>query len=424
MDLKNISTPLLIGENGSGKSNLLEAILIIFKTLYTFNFDECNFDFEISLTSRNNRENTFKKRDNEITIYNDFNLTYGEIFKEKKKYIETVFQFGFLPDNIFVYYLGDNKRLYSIAKSISRSNKTIDIVKYRYNNNSIVILENEVQLAALISMHLKKMDLSFDFSIEEVSISIQHSQFDIFKKSILNEFVSNVVSSKSGSDYITLVEKSNINVSIIELTHAIIDLINANVLSRFLELNRYPIDVKLRVNNNNADSELINFRELSEGEQNKVIMSTFASVFNGRKDNCIFLFDEPDAFFNPKWQNNLVSWVKELTDNQLFIASHSSNILSRINNESIFYFNDGQVSKLNERVYGRDIRFIQQYIQNVPRFPDEVQQLVDNFFRNLESLDISNANKYLVELREIFGSTDPYLTELETIYGFIVVEQQ
>lgn len=422
IDLTNSFTPLIIGQNGSGKSNLLEAILIILKTLYTFNLEQCDFNFLISIKSRNQLEITFKKNNNDIILM-DENKNYQKMLfrnRDKNKYIDVVFQYRYLPNNIIVYYLGDNKRLYSIAKSIEKSNKSVNVVdKYNYSNNSIILIENEIQLAALIASYLKGLQINDVFLIVSVVLYIKKSKKELFFNSILSKYIKPYQENKYSRDKIELESNNILEFSLIKLTNTIIDLIKSDVFSNFNETNQYGVNIIIKSYDSNQNSIQLNFRELSEGQQNWAIMRSFAYVFNGRNDNSIFLLDEPDAFFNPKWQNELVSSIRKLTDNQIFLSSHSSNILSRANNEDIYYFEQGKMKKLRTPVYGRDIRFIQQFIQDIPRFPSEVQKLVDSLFDYIDNRQLNQASKILNELEVIFGNDDPYYTELRTILEFV-----
>lgn len=418
LDLEDSNMSLIIGKNGSGKSNFLEAILLIFKTLYTFDIKGCEFDFTISLTSKDDSKVTFVKTKEAIYLNDRQYSNRGKSFMDKKSYIDTVFQYKYLPQNIIMYYLGDNKRLYAIAKSISRSNKVVEVNRYDYNTNSIILVENEVQIASLIALYLCNDMKHLDFIIDSISVSVQHSYLSVFQESLLSEYVEKIDSSNKGRDVIVLRSRKADNITLVALTNEIVRLFKLKILSQFIETEEYSVNLTITNKMKSFNVEKMNFRELSEGEQNRAIINSFAYVYDGEHDNSIFILDEPDAFLNPVWQNNLTKSLKKRTKNQVFICSHSSNIISRVNNDEVVYFDKGKARKLGLNVYGRDIRFIQQYIQDVPRFPGDVQWIIDEFFSEIDKKNIEEAGKHLKRLEDIFGSDDPYYTELATIHEF------
>ena len=85
---------VFVGKNGTGKSNLFEALIEIFRHLYEYDKDknECDFNYSISFMSDG--------KETEIA------WTSGKfkIDKQKRKTISKTP----LPDNVLIYYSGHN----------------------------------------------------------------------------------------------------------------------------------------------------------------------------------------------------------------------------------------------------------------------------------------------------------------------------
>ena len=57
------------------------------------------------------------------------------------------------------------------------------------------------------------------------------------------------------------------------------------------------------------------------------------------QDNCLFLLDEPETHFNPKWRREFISTIKEVTQGRKqdgIITSHSPFIVSDCKSENVF----------------------------------------------------------------------------------------
>ncbi|PTV59698.1 hypothetical protein DBL04_00165, partial [Acinetobacter seifertii] len=76
------------------------------------------------------------------------------------------------------------------------------------------------------------------------------------------------------------------------------------------------------------NNEIIKWYDFSKGE--KFLLVQMLLAYNFRKDNCIFLFDEPDSYLHIEWQQMLLTQLKEISPNSTFIiASHSPSLISK-----------------------------------------------------------------------------------------------
>lgn len=116
-------TSLIIGQNGLGKSNLLEAITLIFvaisgtdEYLNLSNFDGRYFSFKLNYTLRGKKINIVYGVENhyQIKIDNE-NYFIKEDHNYNKKTIQKISK-DLIPDYFVAYYSGQNKRLEKILK--------------------------------------------------------------------------------------------------------------------------------------------------------------------------------------------------------------------------------------------------------------------------------------------------------------------
>lgn len=94
---------LLIGNNGAGKSNIVEAISSIFAGLYNNKLHKPNFDYALIYELNGNNINTTLIGGQYRIIVNDRELSQAE-FQQKSK--------DFLPENVIACYSGESLRLF------------------------------------------------------------------------------------------------------------------------------------------------------------------------------------------------------------------------------------------------------------------------------------------------------------------------
>src|ERR1700761_4912696 len=118
LEFKSDRITLMVGQNGLGKSNLLEAIALIFRDLdlldkeeewEDWNYQDDHFSFEIWYECKgvlvwiNCWDGVFKIAKDESGIGRDFRIIgFSDFKKDKSQY---------LPDYILGYYSGENKRI-------------------------------------------------------------------------------------------------------------------------------------------------------------------------------------------------------------------------------------------------------------------------------------------------------------------------
>lgn len=119
-------------------------------------------------------------------------------------------------------------------------------------------------------------------------------------------------------------------------------------------------EIKLR----HKSGELINYLSLSDGEHQ--FMNVFGTILMSDFDNALFLLDEPETHFNPKWRREFMNNLNEIAGGRYqdyFITSHSPFIVADSKREKVYIFKKDSKNKLEvtqptNETYGSNFDFI------------------------------------------------------------------
>lgn len=174
----------------------------------------------------------------------------------------------------------------------------------------------------------------------------------------------------------------------------------------------------------------IYYKALSDGEHqfNEVI----GTVLMMEQEGCLFLMDEPDTHFNPRWRAKLIQLlnfvaakkltkagkVSEVRNQELIITTHSPFVISDSYKEDVYKINKGSytnpkpqtygasIGLINEIIFDRDISIsdlanseLEQIRKNVkiPEEVDEAEKSLVNFGESIEKFDVYS---YLLEKKK------------------------
>lgn len=126
----------------------------------------------------------------------------------------------------------------------------------------------------------------------------------------------------------------------------------------------------------------------------------------------IVLIDEVDLHLHPVWQQRIIRDLQTLFPKVQFIVStHAPSVISSVKRENMLVLDaNGQPYTLPVEVYGKDANSILSAVMDAHHRPAEVQVMFDRFYRTVEK-DISQAEAILNEIEALIGSEDPELTQ-------------
>lgn len=112
-------------------------------------------------------------------------------------------------------------------------------------------------------------------------------------------------------------------------------------------------ELKLELKNGN----IVDYLSLSDGEHQ--FLNIFGTILMIPQDNCLFLLDEPETHFNPKWRRTFISTLKSITKDRnqdMIITSHSPFVVSDSKLAKVFIFkreeNEIKICQPPKETYG------------------------------------------------------------------------
>lgn len=400
------SVAAIIGNNGSGKSNILEALTQIFSAVY----NEKTVDFRYKIC---------------YSIYNDdfqiSNFDNVQFFKNGKK-VSKQDRRSSLPRGIFLYYCGETDRLKKLAldcvdKAFENALKKDEEVTTRYI--SCVGLR---EFTAALLANAKYKNSTFEkvcdlIGIQEVGgpIDFQLIRPSWSKKAPLTE---DSFWNAQGTVAI-LLHKLKDSGELIKLDndHA---LIRVNSISDISLDSENPFDLFVRFElliqagilsdisfTILKDGESLSPDMLSEGEKQ---LAQFLCLLEATKEyRALFLLDEFDSFLHPNWQRRFAEIISEIhITGQILFTTHSPLTLGKMKKESIRILKDGTVYEPAADTFNRDITEVLEEIMEVGKRPVEVEDAINRFRNFAVHGEKESANDVIKELKTLLSEEDPY----------------
>lgn len=343
---------VIIGWNGSGKSNIIEALVIIFSSLDLRK--EPTFSYRIEYSCRNYvikidaKETSIKKDQYKVEVFEKNNLKKNilknstSFFKEENR--------KYLPSNVFGYYSGPSDRL--AMHFYEHQRKFRDQLLYP---NKHGLDEKSLPLRPLFyaqKVHSNFVLLAFflgddkkvnDFLKEKLFIEEIESVLFVLNKpdwtskegdprfwnatGVVRPFLDRLYNASLAPMYKTIqiphpMKRKPDNMEALFLflkdVKALKDVGNCTTEKDFFKLLEsiyfsnlvHEVRIKVKVKNKNGTNETLTFRELSEGEQQ--LLTVLGLLRFTRDDESLFLLDEPDTHLNPAWSMEYISYLKEI----------------------------------------------------------------------------------------------------------------
>lgn len=333
---KSNGLTLLIGNNGSGKSNIVEAISSIFAGLYNNEFNP-SFSYEIK----------YLKEDASIHII------YNHI-KTKNKYLYSVANpTDYLPSQLICIYSGEELRLWNRYYFKFYDNYIKDVIsnKRRFSEKQRMEFINKYYWnLALITMIVSDLDVSDiirEKKVDTIALEFKKNNIDNIKKYVSNEVIrfANLLYSISTPD------KSNSEVRILKLSELKKHILDTH--TEFFKL--FSIAILPREDNWKLINKLdlifdngMSSEELSEGEKKQILIKFITRIF--ADENSILLLDEPDAHIHVQNKSIIKKLLVDSNNNykpyvQSVLTTHSPTLTDCFDNENVYMLNNGKLEE-------------------------------------------------------------------------------
>ncbi len=136
----------------------------------------------------------------------------------------------------------------------------------------------------------------------------------------------------------------------------------------------------------------------------------------------IVLIDEVDMHLHPEWQKRIVEDLHFIFPKVQFImTTHSPSILANVKKEHVVLLDNGKVYEPSNTTYGRDITAILKEMMHVDVRPEEVTNLIDEFYRLISDEKYEDAKNMLEKLENILGRNDSDVVQAKLTYDLEIL---
>ena len=331
---------ILVGNNGAGKSNVLEAISGIFHDFFKEKTGRkiiCDYTLEYILSDV----------DCKIEQKNNVLRCYAGKFKSRDSFIAEN-----APNSIIGLYSGEEDRLWTQFYEPYYKDYMQRIKTQRHQERmKLMFINKHYWDAALLTLLLSSNETLAPFIREELNINTVSAislKFDFRPYSEMNALLKTFIDRinpehEAKKDYTIEELKTSIFYSVLADRNGkiIIDANGAKILADSgitdLEVFRYLTQacmpkqgkiIKEIVIHLNDD---ITVQQLSEGEKKLVLVKTALEILSDEKT--LLLMDEPDAHLHEGRKSALFDLMREYPNRQIIIATHSP-IMAQLANEN------------------------------------------------------------------------------------------
>jgi predicted ATPase len=163
-----------------------------------------------------------------------------------------------------------------------------------------------------------------------------------------------------------------------------------------------------------------NYSEFSDGEKTLFgyvlmffLMSQNKSI---RLKDSIIIIDEPELHLHPDAEIDLINGIRGIIEDngQLFIATHSLNILSHLNYEEVFMVKDGNINHPSNKIQREALSELMKIEERVLKLSDFLNsisewsyvQFMTECFTNPEAIEVARENDPQIKsLKDIINSS-------------------
>lgn len=381
------SITVLIGENGAGKSTMLEVILRIFGGFYSNKIaNEYNFDYTIKYlyASKLITINRTGKQYNITEIEDGDDLEGINIFQAYKGTLSTLHrnkikEKGIFPARLISFYSGNNDRLLPITKTLERAfaktwNNNVsdyfditfpktgeekhlsEVDSYDVYQRKFIHCDDKQLPIYFISLlcHPSQekrektalelgVDMNFKVHIELNLLKWKSNleDRDMYSLSRFNSMIDFILDEDDGKgQFINLLYSTNNKLIKDDKLFWSLDntfFIGLSQINIYNMLERLTavFDAKIRISCDGMD--IIDF---SEGQRQFIKILGMLSIC--KNEECLVIMDEPDAHMNPKWKYNIRDFMENAVEGaintQVLIATHDPLVINGMESENISIF--------------------------------------------------------------------------------------
>jgi len=360
-------TTVLVGRNGTGKSNLLEALTIIFRDLDLAEGPTIAYSMDYDCRGHQVRIVTFpdEPKKKAMIAVDGKGLTYNQLSKHKE----------FLPSFVFGYYSGPSNRMEEhfdkhqdrfyrdLLKNVDKPLRRLFYARLVHSQFVLLafFLEQDKEIREFLQKYLRIEELdSVLFAMRQPpwagskreplkfwgARGVVRGLLDkLFELSLAPLQLTQKVPVDFGKSqtlqhlylYLKDVEQLRELRKQYRSQQEFFKALESTYISKLIS------EVRIRVKARNIDGALT-FRELSEGEQQ--LLMVLGLLRFTKEDESLFLLDEPDTHLNPAWSLEYFKMLETVVGTQknshILMATHDPLVIAGLERSQV------QIMQLDE----------------------------------------------------------------------------
>ncbi len=363
---------VFVGKNGTGKSNLFEALIEIFHHLNEFKSSGSSIDFDYRITYEiEDRSTSIEWADSQLKING----------RNRKSLGKTP-----IPDNILVYYSGHNDTVSTLIGNYQAAFQS-RIKSANFSDSRYFLgIDSAYKQILLAASLLRPSDspcrrficqkLGIAETGTELRVTLKRpyyaasSEYDVqnnddvdkfwkpqgITKTFLNQLTACAAPAPRGGrvrteGYLSGEDRYILYVDTAKLVEEFKDEASHELFNRFDNLKVLEMLEDISIPLKLTNGEQANTSFFSDGQFQSVYIFAITEIFKQR--HCLTLLDEPDCFLHPEWQYEFLSQIFEISDvatqtNHTLLSSHSASTISSSNDSLISLFEiDGNTVKVS-----------------------------------------------------------------------------
>jgi predicted ATP-binding protein involved in virulence len=190
-----------------------------------------------------------------------------------------------------------------------------------------------------------------------------------------------------------------------------------------LRIRRRP-ELRMTVTKNDAE---LTINQLSDGEKNLLAMvgdlARRLAIANPEMEKSeqgsgVVLIDEIELHLHPKWQRMVIpALLRTFPNCQFIITTHSPQVLGEVKDGKIYRLANTESGVTAEivRTYGRDSNRILEDEMGVPKRSQKIKDDLLNLFRLIDDGNLTQAKELQVSLKEEIGFDEPEFARADVL---------
>lgn len=354
-------TSVIVGQNGVGKSNILEALIIIFRDLDLGIHPAFSYIIEYTCRGHDVHINANPNSKNYVEIHVDGKKVTYKRFIEKGRD-------QYLPNYVFGYYSGPSNRMemhfekhqdqfyQDLINGIEKPLRPLLYARHVHSQFALLsfFYEQDKKILGFLRKYLRIEDFdSVLFIMREPPWKSKRGDARFWNsRGVVQQFLSKLYELSLSPLRIEQDIKIEFRKKPKRLEHLYLYLKDIDALRmiagnypspqeffKALEstyISKLISEVRIRVKVRNANGSLT-FVELSEGEQQ--LLMVLGLLRFTKEDESLFLLDEPDTHLNPAWSMRYLEFLNEIVGDQdtshIIMTTHDPLVIAALKKSQV-----------------------------------------------------------------------------------------